>query len=149
MIHTNNELYKKIMLQKIFAVCFLFMVSMLYHSCIKNDSSGKNDFDIVILNGRVIDPESDFDAIRNIGISNGSVRLITEKEISGRSYINGQGLVVAPGFIDMHQHGQDHENYSYKVMDGVTTALELEMGTARRRWLVPGKRGQGSYKSWE
>ena len=38
--------------------------------------------------------------------------------------------MVAPGFSDMHQHGQDQENYKYKVMDGVTTALELEMGTA-------------------
>ena len=117
------------MVLKIFTLCFLFLVSMLNQSCIKNDSSGKKDFDIVILNGRVIDPESDLDAIRNIGISNGSVRLITTREINGRTSINAQGLVVAPGFIDMHQHGQDHENYSYKVMDGVTTALELEMGT--------------------
>ena len=38
-------------------------------------------------------------------------------------------LWLLPGFIDMHQHGQDQENYTYKVMDGVTTALELEMGT--------------------
>ncbi len=118
------------MVQKIFTVCFLFMVSMLNQSSINYDSSTKNDFDIVILNGRVIDPESDLDAVRNIGISNGSVRLITEKEIKGHTSIDAQGLVVAPGFIDIHQHGQDHENYSYKVMDGVTTVLELEMGTA-------------------
>lgn len=118
------------MVQKIFTWCFFFLVSILNHSCISNDISGKNDFDIVILNGRVIDPESELDAIRNIGIRDGSVRLITEKEISGRNSIDAKGLVVAPGFIDMHQHGQDHENYSYKVMDGVTTALELEMGTA-------------------
>jgi dihydroorotase len=87
------------------------------------------NFDIVILNGRVIDPESKLDAIRNIGIRDGSVQLITTKEIKGQTAIDAHGLVVAPGFIDMHQHGQDHENYSYKVMDGVTTALELEMGT--------------------
>jgi len=118
------------MLQKIFAVCFLIMVSMFNQFCINNDSSGKNDFDIVILNGRVIDPESDLDAVRNIGIRGDSVELITTREINGRTSIDARGLVVAPGFIDMHQHGQDHENYSYKVMDGVTTALELEMGTA-------------------
>ena len=118
------------MMHKIFTLCFLFLVSVLDQSCINNDSSGKNDFDIVILNGRVIDPESDLDAIRNVGIRDGSVQLITTKEIKGQTSIDVRGLVVAPGFIDMHQHGQDHENYSYKVMDGVTTALEIEMGTA-------------------
>jgi len=55
------------------------MVSMFYQFCINNDSSGKNDFDIVILNGRVIDPESDLDAVRNIGIRGGSVELITTR----------------------------------------------------------------------
>ena len=42
--------------------------------------------------------------------------------------IDATGLVVAPGFIDLHSHGQDAENYRYKAMDGVTTALELEIG---------------------
>jgi hypothetical protein len=125
------------MLQRIFIGYFLVLVSILNQSCINNNSSGQNDFDIVILNGRVIDPESDLDAIRNIGIRDGSVRLITTKEIKGQTAIDAKDLVVAPGFIDMHQHGQDHENCSYKVMDGVTTALELEMGTADiDRWYM-------------
>ncbi len=102
----------------------------MIRSCSYSSSSAKNDFDIVILNGRVIDPETNTDAVRNIGIRGGSVGLITTKEIKGSTSIDARGLVVAPGFIDMHQHGQDHENYSYKVMDGVTTALELEMGTS-------------------
>ena len=99
-------------------------------SCNNGASSGGEDFDVVILNGRVIDPESRLDAIRNIGIKEGSVRLITTKEIKGGTSIDARNLVVAPGFIDIHQHGQDQENYTYKIMDGVTTALELEMGTA-------------------
>lgn len=99
-------------------------------NCNRDSSSDSKDFDVVILNGRVIDPESNLDAVRNIGIKEGSVKLITTKDIKGRTSINAQGLVVAPGFIDMHQHGQDRENQMYKVMDGVTTALELEMGTA-------------------
>src|SRR5579885_3677657 len=39
------------------------------------------------------------------------------------------GLVVAPGFIDMHEHGQEPRNYEFQARDGVTTSLELEAGT--------------------
>jgi len=87
------------------------------------------DFDLVILNGRVIDPESRSDRIRNLGISNGTIKAVTTRNLSGRTVIDAHGLVVSPGFIDLHQHGQDDENYRFKAMDGVTTALELEVGT--------------------
>jgi N-acyl-D-aspartate/D-glutamate deacylase len=92
--------------------------------------AGQQVYDIVILNGRVIDPESSFDAIRNVGILGGRIQAISEKSLRGRTTILATGLVVAPGFIDLHSHGQDAENYRYKAMDGVTTALELEVGTA-------------------
>ena len=91
--------------------------------------SSQAAYDLVILNGRVIDPESKTDAIRNLGISNGVIRAITSNKLQGRTVIDARGLVVAPGFIDLHQHGQDEENYRFKAMDGVTTALELEVGT--------------------
>ena len=86
-------------------------------------------YDLVILNGRVIDPESRSDAVRNLGISNGVIKTISSNTLRGRTVIDARGLVVAPGFIDLHQHGQDEENYRFKAMDGVTTALELEVGT--------------------
>lgn len=87
-------------------------------------------FDIVILHGRVMDPESGLDAPRNVGINGHRIAAITEDGIRGRKTIDARGLVVAPGFIDLHSHGQDAENYRYKAMDGVTTALELEIGVA-------------------
>ena len=86
-------------------------------------------YDLVVLNGRVIDPESQSDSVRNLGISNGSIKIITRDRLNGRSVIDARGLVVAPGFIDLHQHGQDEENYRFKAMDGVTSAFELEIGT--------------------
>jgi len=92
-------------------------------------SSSQMSFDLVILNGRVIDPESRTDAIRNLGISNGTIKAITTNKLVGATVIDAHGLVVSPGFIDLHQHGQDEENYRFKAMDGVTTALELEVGT--------------------
>ena len=86
-------------------------------------------YDLVILNGRVIDPESKTDAIRNLGISNGTIKAISTRKLAGRTVIDARNLVVSPGFIDLHQHGQNEENNRFKAMDGVTTALELEVGT--------------------
>ncbi|HKY44311.1 MAG TPA: amidohydrolase family protein [Pyrinomonadaceae bacterium] len=86
-------------------------------------------YDLVILNGRVIDPESKTDSIRNLGISNGTIKTISTRKLTGRTVIDAHGLVVSPGFIDLHQHGQNEENNRFKAMDGVTTSLELEVGT--------------------
>jgi N-acyl-D-aspartate/D-glutamate deacylase len=86
-------------------------------------------YDVVIRNGRVIDPETKLDAVRTIGIRNGKIAAITTSSLSGRQTIDASGLVVAPGFIDLHAHGQDDENYRLFALDGVTTALELEVGT--------------------
>ncbi|HEV7843962.1 MAG TPA: amidohydrolase family protein, partial [Pyrinomonadaceae bacterium] len=95
----------------------------------EHEYSLEPEYDLVILNGRVIDPESRLDAIRNIGITNGAVQAVSEKSMRGRTTVLATGLVVSPGFIDLHSHGQDQENYRFKAMDGVTTALELEVGT--------------------
>jgi N-acyl-D-aspartate/D-glutamate deacylase len=92
-------------------------------------STPQPTFDLVILNGRVMDPESRSDAVRNLGISNGTIKAINSRNLSGRTVIDARGLVVSPGFIDLHQHGQNEENNRFKAMDGVTTALELEVGT--------------------
>src|SRR5690348_5130906 len=92
-------------------------------------------YDIAINNGRVIDPESGLDAIRHLGIRGGSIAAIARKPLRAKREIDARGHVVSPGFIDLHQHGQTDENYRFKVMDGVTTALELEVGTGDvERW---------------
>jgi N-acyl-D-aspartate/D-glutamate deacylase len=88
------------------------------------------DFDLVILNGRVIDPESKLDAVRNVGVNAGKIITVTPKPLTGRVTIDAQGLVVAPGFVDLHEHGQIPENYRAQAMDGVTSSFELEVGTA-------------------
>jgi len=86
-------------------------------------------FDTVIANGHVMDPESGLDAVRNVGIRNGKIAAVTERPLTGKSTIDAKGLVVAPGFIDPHEHGQDPRNYGFQARDGVTTSLELEAGT--------------------
>jgi dihydroorotase len=86
-------------------------------------------FDVVILHGRVMDPETNLDAVRNVGIAGGKIREISERELHGKEMIEARGLVVAPGFIDLHEHGQSPRNYQFQARDGVTTSLELELGT--------------------
>lgn len=93
-------------------------------------ASQASSYDLVILGGRVLDPESGLDAIRNLGINSGKVAIITESLIQGKDSIDARGLVVAPGFIDLHEHGQEPRNYEFQARDGVTTSLELEDGTA-------------------
>lgn len=88
------------------------------------------DFDLVIVNGRVIDPESGLDAVRAVGVRSGKIAAISNGSLTGRETIDAAGLVVAPGFIDLHSHQQTDETYRCQVLDGVTTAFELEVGTA-------------------
>jgi N-acyl-D-aspartate/D-glutamate deacylase len=94
-----------------------------------SDASKRTEtYDVVIADGRVMDPESGLDAVRNVGIRSGKIATISTEPLEGKLTIAARGLVVAPGFIDLHQHGQDAENYAVKAADGVTTALELEVG---------------------
>ncbi len=87
-------------------------------------------YDVVLTGGRVIDPASGLDAVRNVGIQDGSVVVVTEDAINGAEAFDVSGLVVAPGFIDLHRHGDSPENYRAQIHDGITSALELEIGVA-------------------
>jgi N-acyl-D-aspartate/D-glutamate deacylase len=98
-------------------------------SCSNLPNHGTPLYDVVILNGHVMDPESGLDAVRSIGISGGAIRAISERALQGRETLDARSMVVAPGFIDLHQHAQDPAGYRVEVLDGTTTALELEGGT--------------------
>ena len=85
--------------------------------------------DVVLVGGRVLDPETSLDAVRAVGIRGGRIASVTTSIPTARDTVDVKGLVVAPGFIDLHSHGQDSINYRFLARDGVTTALELELGT--------------------
>jgi amidohydrolase family protein len=118
------------MSNKLITLCVL--LAILHSGAVSKAPNplAKTSYDLVILNGRVIDPESGLDAIRNVGVKAGTIQALTTEPLEGRVTVDARDLVVAPGFIDLHQHRQDNENHSLKAMDGVTTALELEIGTA-------------------
>jgi N-acyl-D-aspartate/D-glutamate deacylase len=85
-------------------------------------------YDLVIEGGRAMDPETGLDAVRNVGIRDGRIVRISSEALSGRRVIHASRLVLAPGFIDLHQHAQNLESQRVKALDGVTTALEMEIG---------------------
>ncbi|MFN0102723.1 MAG: amidohydrolase family protein [Bryobacteraceae bacterium] len=105
-------------------------------------AQAQTNFDTAINNGRVIDPASGLDAIRSLGIANGVVTAIGPAPLNAKKIIDAKGLIVSPGFIDLHSHGQSEENYRYKARDGVTTALELEIGVSPVKKWVDERRGK-------
>ncbi len=99
-------------------------------------------YDLVLEGGRVMDPETGMDAVRNVGILDGKIARISSEALSGRRVVQASGLVVAPGFIDLHQHGQEMESQRVKALDGVTTALELEIGAPDVAQFLKAKEGR-------
>ena len=87
------------------------------------------DYDIVINNGRVMDPETQFDDVANVGIKDGRIAIITKEKIKGKETSKAKGLVVAPGFIDTHYHATDVFASKMALRDGVTTGMGLEAGS--------------------
>ena len=105
----------------------LFCALLLGFAC---STSTPRSYDLVIANGHVMDPESGFDRMANVGIVGGRIEAIDDQPLQGARTIDATGLVVAPGLIEIHTHGEDALNYGFRAMDGVTTMLDTERGTA-------------------
>ncbi len=87
------------------------------------------DYDVVIANGRVIDPETNLDAVRHVGIRRGTIVSVSRQPLIGNKTIDAKGLAVAPGFIDVHSHTPTLLGQHVNLLDGITTQLDLEAGS--------------------
>ena len=88
------------------------------------------DYDLVINNGRVMDPETLFDGVANVGIKDGRIAEISKTPLKGAKTIDATGHIVAPGFIDTHFHWQAPIGYRLGLRDGLTSSMDLELGCA-------------------
>ena len=104
-------------------LCGLFFSSLAHAKTYTSEL-----YDTVIIGGRVMDPETLTDRIANVGIRKGQIARITDDAIKGKSIIDATGLVVAPGFIDIHSHTPTRLGEHLSVLDGITTQLDLEAG---------------------
>lgn len=76
---------------------FLLLLCFLTHEV---DAQSGREFDIVLNGGRVIDPETGLNDIKNVGISGGRIAEISSEPLKGIEIMDVAGLTVVPGFID-------------------------------------------------
>ena len=117
------------------------LIFLLFFLALSSAIVCAQQYELVLEGGRVMDPETGLDAVRNVGIRDGRIVRISSEALSGRRVIHARGLVVAPGFIDLHQHSQELESQRVKALDGVTTALELEIGAPDVAQFLKAKEG--------
>jgi N-acyl-D-aspartate/D-glutamate deacylase len=118
------------------------LIFSLYLLAISTAFVSAQQYDLVLAGGRVMDPETGTDAVRNVGIRDGKIVRISSEALNGHRVIQANGLVVAPGFMDLHQHAQDLASQRVKALDGVTTALEMEIGAPDVAEFLKAKEGQ-------
>ncbi len=106
------------------------MVGTFILSGLAASSGFAQDYDLVITGGRVMDPETLFDDIANVGIKDGRIVAISKDALTGAETVDATGHIVAPGFIDTHFHFQAPIGYRLGLRDGLTSSMDFEMGCA-------------------
>jgi hypothetical protein len=81
----------------------------------------------VLRGGRVIDPRAGTEQVADVLIGGKRVAAVGQS-IRGDRVVDVSGLIVGPGFIDLHSHVHSIAGQRLQALDGVTTSLELEAG---------------------
>ena len=104
-------------------------------------------YDLVLENGRVIDPESSTDGILSVGVKNGIIKTICTEKLTGETIIDASGYIVAPGFIDIHAHEDFALASPTDDDDGNSLPLQTAMALLRSgvTTMIGGNCGIGAY----
>ena len=83
--------------------------------------------DILILNGRLVDPASGVDAERDVLLRHGKVAGVEKpgglKDVKAKEIIDAAGMVVAPGLVDVHVHLREPgQTYKESIKTGTAAA---------------------------
>ena len=105
-----------------------FVTAALAAAVIPVATQPEPPLDLAINGGRVIDPESGLDAVRHVGIRGDRIAVVSTTPLAAPETIDAAGLVVAPGFVDLHRHAHGEQSYRFAARDGVTSVFETEIG---------------------
>ena len=111
------------------------VISLLILAC--GIVSAQEICELALLNGRVLDPESGTEEVKNIGIRWGRIVYLGTKGVEARRSLDVSGMVVCPGFIDFLSYDQNKTGEYFKAADGVTTNLSMHgasMANFRKLW---------------
>jgi N-acyl-D-aspartate/D-glutamate deacylase len=130
-----------------FVLAFSFVLAASAAVATAGQEERDLDLDVVLARGRVLDPESGLDGVRDVGVRGSEIVAVSETSLASRlraggTLVDANGLIVTPGFIDLHAHGQTNRANEFQAHDGVTTALELEAGHGRVAHWIESRRGQ-------
>jgi hypothetical protein len=128
-LSNNTQMkYKHIIVRRSTQTLALLALAVIMHACSEAPDIKAIQYGMVFMGGRVIDPESGYDQLANVAISGNKIAAISKLPLIGIDSIDASGLVISPGFIDLHSHALSRLGQQLQPMDGVTTALELEAG---------------------
>src|SRR6516162_804372 len=83
--------------------------------------------DVLVLNGRLIDPANGVDAPRDLLVRDGRVAAVEEpgvlNGVQAAETIDAKGLIVAPGLVDVHVHLREPgQTYKETIATGTAAA---------------------------
>ena len=97
--------------------------------------SSAQDCDILISNGKIIDGTGNSWYYGSIAIKDGKIiRIGRDVNLAAKRTIDAKGMIIAPGFIDVHTHLEGDENRDPMaqsfIYDGVTTCITGNCGSS-------------------
>jgi N-acyl-D-amino-acid deacylase len=119
-----------------YAAIVLLFSQLLNSVASAQEILGKQDYDFVVKNGKIIDGSGNSWYNGDVAVKNGTIVFIAKDIEPGKArVIDAKGLIIAPGFIDVHTHIEGDEvktpTADNFIFDGVTTVITGNCGSSK------------------